>query len=206
MKTAICSSALALLLFCSAAFAAEADGPLQLMESKMNEVLLIVNNPDFKDKQQNPPLMLEIKDKIYTVCDFEELSHRAVGGAWRAFTPEQKSKFIDAFKELVYTTYHNKLLDYHGQRFTFKREQFNSAKTKAEVVATFPLEKNDAQVNFRMLKKPDGWKIYDIIIEDLQFSLVQHYSTQFKEILKNGNADSLISALQKQNLAIAEKE
>jgi phospholipid transport system substrate-binding protein len=205
MKTVIYSFALALLLFCAAAFAAETGGPLLLMEDKMNEVLLIVNNPDFKNKEKNPPLMLEIKDKIYSLCDFDELSNRSVGGAWRAFTPEQKTKFIDAFKEMIYSTYHNKLLDYEGQKFTFKKELFNSAKNKAEVLATFPLEKTDAQVKFRLLKKPEGWKVYDIILDD-QFSLVQHYSTQFKEILKNGDVDKLISDLQKQSLELAEKK
>jgi phospholipid transport system substrate-binding protein len=204
MKALTYSSALALILFCTAAFAVDKSDPLLLLETKMDEVLLVLNEPDFKNKQKNQAFMLEIKDKIYSLCDFQEFSARAVGGAWRTFTPEQKEKFIAAFGELIYTAYHNKLLDYNGQRFTFKKEIFNSAKNKVEVQTTFPFEKADAQVNFRMLKKPEGWKVYDIIVEEV--SMIQNYSTQFREILKTGDADKLISVLQKQNKEISEKE
>ncbi|MDR1241667.1 MAG: ABC transporter substrate-binding protein [Deltaproteobacteria bacterium] len=196
MKNAIYALCLLPLLMCASVYAAEKSEAYLLLDSKMDEVIAILNQPDFKNNQKNKALMQEVKDKIYSLCDFKEFSARSIGGAWRTFTPEQQDKLVEAFGELIYATYRNKLLDYNGQHFTFKKEIVSAKGDKVEIQTTFPLDNTAAAVNFRMLKKPEGWKIYDIIIEEV--SMIQSYSNQFKEILKDGTPDKLIGDLQRQ--------
>jgi phospholipid transport system substrate-binding protein len=185
-----------LLFLCTSVLAAEKSEPRLLLENRMDEVLSILNKPEFKNKEKNKALMQEVKQKLYALCDFKEFSARAIGGSWRTFTPEQQNNFIEAFGELIYATYRNKLLDYNGQKFTFENELFSTKGDKVEIKTTFPLnEKTEAPVNFRMLKKPEGWKVYDIIIEEV--SMIQNYSNQFKEILRDTGPDKLIADLRK---------
>jgi phospholipid transport system substrate-binding protein len=196
MKITAFTLGFVLLFLCASVLAAEKSEPRLLLENEMDEVLGILNKPEFKNKEKSKALMQEVKVKLYALCDFKEFSARAIGGSWRTFTPEQQDKFIAAFGELIYATYRNKLLDYNGQKFTFKNELFSTKGDKVEIKTTFPLnEKTEAPINFRMLKKPEGWKIYDIIIEEV--SMIQNYSNQFKEILRDSTPDKLIADLQK---------
>jgi phospholipid transport system substrate-binding protein len=193
----IISIFLTLLLLCSSAFAAEKSEPRLILENTMNQVIVILNQPEFKNAKTNQALLQEVKDKLYAIFDFKEFSARAVGGAWRTFTPEQQENFVEAFGQLLYATYRNNLLEYNGQKFIFKSENFSAKGDKIEILTTvYPVKNNEAPVNFRMLQKPEGWKIYDIIIENV--SMIQNYSNQFKEILKTGTPAELIAAIQKQ--------
>jgi phospholipid transport system substrate-binding protein len=203
MKNALYALCLLTLFVCAPISAAEKSEAYLLLDSKMDEVIALLSLPDFKNNQKNQVLMQEVKDKIYSLCDFREFSARSIGGAWRTFTPEQQTRFIEAFGELIYATYRNKLLDYNGQHFSFKREIFSAKGDKVEIQTTFPFNNTAAPVNFRMLKKPEGWKIYDIIIEEV--SMIQNYSNQFKEILKDGTPDKLIADLQQKVREAAEK-
>ena len=45
-------------------------------------------------------------------------------------------------------------------------------------------------VAYRMLPKDGGWRVYDVLIENI--SLVKNYRTQFQDILNSASPDQLI--------------
>ncbi|MDL2306505.1 ABC transporter substrate-binding protein [Desulfovibrio sp. OttesenSCG-928-C06] len=194
MKRLIPALLLLLAIFCAPAMAAEQKSEArQTLEAALDDVFAILDKPEFKDSSKNQPLMQQVKDKIYAVCDFREFSARTVGGRWRSFTPQQQQDFVDAFGELLFETYNSKLMAYDGQRFKFVNEIMGSKGDKVEIQTTLPYEGKEAPVNYRMIKKAGGWKIYDMIIENV--GLVQNYRNQFQDILSKQEPEELIATI-----------
>ena len=194
MRLIIPTFLLLLFALCAPVMAAgEKSEARQTLEAKLDEVFAILDKPEFKDPAKRAPLMQEVKDKIYSICDFQEFSARTVGGRWRSFTPQQQHDFEDAFGELLFETYNSKLLSYEGQRFKFIQEIVGSKGDKVEIQTTLPYDGKEAPVNYRMIKKPEGWKVYDMIIENV--GLVQNYRNQFQDILNKQTPEQLIQTI-----------
>ena len=51
-----------------------------------------------------------------------------------------------------------------------------------------------------MEKKPDGWKVYDVVIDGA--SLVTTYRGSFNEQIQRGGIDGLVKTLQDRNRAL----
>ena len=49
------------------------------------------------------------------------------------------------------------------------------------------------QIYYRVIKRGDGWKVYDVVIEGV--SLISNYRSQFREILAKGEAEALLDTL-----------
>ena len=191
-----------LMLFGVPALAAEKSPARQTLENALNQVTVILEKPEFKDPAKNAPLMAEVREYIYAICDFQEFSTRTLGAHWRGFSPEQRSSFIDAFGQLLFETYKSKLLEYDGQQIVFVSE-IPFENSNRLVIRTF-IPKGDKQilVDYRMVEKNGVWKVYDMIIEN-NLSLVRNYSGQFNAILSKDKPDYLIDLIRKQ--AVAEK-
>jgi phospholipid transport system substrate-binding protein len=61
--------------------------------------------------------------------------------------------------------------------------------------------KQPVSVDYRMEKSPEGWKVYDVVVENL--SLVTNYRGTFNDEVKRSGIDGLIKALDQKNRAIA---
>lgn len=187
---------LALLLLSAPALAEQKSPARQTLENTLNQVIAILSRPEFKDPAKNAPLMEEVKDHIYAICDFQEFSMRTLGARWRSFTPDQQSRFIDAFGNLLFETYKSKLLQYDGQQIVFVNEIPFENSNRLVIRTTIPDEGNQIPVDYRMIEKGGVWKVYDMIIEN-NISLVQNYRGQFNEVLSKNKPDYLIDLVSK---------
>lgn len=178
-----------------AAFAAEpkSDASRELFAT-IDNVLDILKKPEFKDKATRDALLDQIETEVRKTFDFNEFCARTVGGHWKNFSEAQKKSFEDAFADLLYYTYVGSLEQYSGEKFIFVNEASNTKGDKVEIQTYFPHKGQNYPVNYRMLKKPEGWKVYDLIIENV--SLVQNYRNQFQDILNKQGPDQLITVVQ----------
>jgi phospholipid transport system substrate-binding protein len=53
-----------------------------------------------------------------------------------------------------------------------------------------------------MAKGPDGWKVYDVIVENL--SLVTNYRSSFASEIQRSGIDGLVKALETKNRELAQ--
>ena len=56
-------------------------------------------------------------------------------------------------------------------------------------------------VDYRMSRTPNGWKVYDVIVENL--SLVTNYRSSFASEIGRSGIDGLVKALQSKNNELA---
>ena len=194
-----------LTIFCAALMsvsfgAGAAEGsPDQLVKSVSDDVLAAIRTT--KDK---PTLRKLTESKVLPHFDFRAMTQLAVGQHWRQASPEQQKRLEDAFRTLLVNTYTASL---------------NVASTGKESVDVKPVElkpgDNDIvvrtvvrtpnrppiPVDYRMTRTPNGWKVYDVIVENL--SLVTNYRGSFASEIGRTGIDGLVKALEAKNTELA---
>jgi len=194
-----------LTIFCAALMsvsfgAGAAEGsPDQLVKSVSDEVLAAIRTT--KDK---PTLRKLAESKVLPHFDFRAMTQLAVGQHWRQASPEQQKRLEDAFRTLLVNTYTASL---------------NAASTGKESVEIKPTEVKPGDsdvivrtvvrtanrppipVDYRMTKGASGWKVYDVIVENL--SLVTNYRSSFASEIGRSGIDGLVKALQSKNNELA---
>ena len=57
-------------------------------------------------------------------------------------------------------------------------------------------------IDYRMTRTPNGWKVYDVIVENL--SLVTNYRSSFSSEIGRSGIDGLVKVLQSKNRELAQ--
>lgn len=181
-------------LIFSSAFAQGTQQARQTLEVAVNRVLANIQNPDYANPATRAPLKQQIEDEIYHIFDFAEFSARTVGPRWRTFSPEIKKQFADAFANLLFNTYLNKVNGYNGEKVEMLGEVASRDGKQVEIRTSINLKNGKKiAVAYRMLDKNGNWRVYDVIIENI--SLVKNYRTQFQSILNKASPQELIAQI-----------
>ena len=187
-------------LFSLSVAAQSADtAPDVLVKSTSDDVLSIIRTT--KDKATLRKLA---EQKVLPNFDFRVMTQLAVGQYWRQATPEQQKALEDAFRTLLVNTYTASL---------------NAAATGKESVEVKPVDpkagddivvrtlirtpnRQPIPVDYRMSRTQNGWKVYDVIVENL--SLVTNYRSSFASEIGRSGIDGLVKALQSKNRELAQ--
>jgi phospholipid transport system substrate-binding protein len=126
-----------------------------------------------------------------------------VGRSWRTATPEQQKRLQDEFKILLVRTYAGALSQVRDQTVGLK--PYRAAADDTEVVVRTEIRgKGDPiQLDYRLEKGANGWKIYDVNV--LGIWLVEQYRSSFSQEISANGLDGLISKLSDKNKAAAAK-
>lgn len=166
--------------------------PLDTVKENVDGVLDILRNPKLKGptgKKVKEDKIEAAADKLF---DFVELSKRTLGLYWNRFTPDQRKEFVSLFTKLLRNVYVDRITSYSNEPVTFARE-VPLAQNIVEVRSVVTMNNGDVPINYRVIKKDDEWKVFDVVIEGV--SLVEDYRTQFREILGNNPPEELLKTL-----------
>lgn len=180
-------------LFGSVAFAALS--PSASLQGSVDEILLILQEPAYRDPATRPPLRAKIEKQIHEVFDFGEFSARTVGQNWPSFTESQQKRFDEAFADLLLVTYLDKVQGYNGEKIFYSGETLSNKGNRAEVSTIVTLsDGKHVPVAYRMMTKNGRWVVYDVLIESV--SLIKNYRSQFQDVLAKGTPDQLITRVE----------
>jgi len=172
--------------------------PQQLIEETSNKILEELRRIDYKVDFAKA---VEIVNKhIEPHVDFDRFAALVLGKYWRKATPDQRRRFKKEFKTMLIRTYATAYGEYAEWEIHFKPVRNWKPDARKVVVRTEFVQrgKEPAEVDFRMIRRGDEWKVYDVIIEGVD--LVKNYRTTFgEEIAKTGSLDSLIDRLAELN-------
>ncbi len=195
----VCSS-----LVVDMGFAAPQDDAKKQLEVAIAAIVSHVKNPDYKNLAKRQALQEKIKKDVYSIFDFEEFSMRTVGPHWRTFNAAQKKAFSEAFAELLFATYLERIDGYNGETILFTETRSNAAGNRVEVASIVTIENNQKiPMAYRMLPKNSKWHVYDVLIENI--SLVKNFRSQFGNILNSEEPEVLIARIRERALAVREK-
>ncbi|MGZ5116012.1 MAG: MlaC/ttg2D family ABC transporter substrate-binding protein [Burkholderiales bacterium] len=174
--------------------------PDALVKSTADDVLTVIRTT--KDKKA---LREAAEKKVLPHFDFRAMTQLAVGRYWREATPAQQKALEDAFRQLLVNTYTASLnVASTGKESVEVKPAEAKPGENDVIVRTLVRTPNRPQpmpVDYRMTKGPDGWKVYDVIVENL--SLVTNYRSSFASEIQRSGIDGLIKVLQAKNSELA---
>jgi phospholipid transport system substrate-binding protein len=142
-----------------------------------------------------------VDSKVMPHVNFQRMTASSVGPQWRSATPDQQKRMLEEFKTLMVNTYSGALTQVKDQAINVKPLR-GAADQAEQVVRTEVRGKGDPiQLDYRIEKAGDGWKIYDVNVGG--FWLVEAYKGQFAKDLSAGGLDALIATLSAKNKSLA---
>jgi phospholipid transport system substrate-binding protein len=139
--------------------------------------------------------------KVLPYLNFQRMTASAVGRFWRQATPEQQARLQAEFKLLLVRTYAGALAQVKDQTVQLKPFRANPADTEVVVRTEVKGKGDPIQLDYRMEKSGDSWKIYDVNV--LGIWLVDQYRNSFAQEINAGGIDALITKLADRNKAAA---
>ncbi|MGQ0501775.1 MAG: MlaC/ttg2D family ABC transporter substrate-binding protein [Panacagrimonas sp.] len=133
-----------------------------------------------------------VDEKVVPNFDTKQIAQLALGRNWKTATPEQRTRFEQAFKNSLIRTYARAMLDYHD---SIKAEwaPVHAAANAENVTVNAKLLRKDAPpiaLAFSVHAVEDQWKIYDIAVENI--SLITNFRSQLNNEIKANGLEAVI--------------
>jgi phospholipid transport system substrate-binding protein len=205
--------ALGLLLGAKAGAASVPQAPEQLM-TEVSQRMIETLKRERDAVRERPQYMFDLVDQVLGPhVDFTRMSGWVLGKYWRQATPEQRQRFIAAFRVMMVRFYTAALLE--------DPKQLDDLLARNDDIITFlpgrPAEGDTTtvrsevhleggkvvQVLFAVHNRDGDWKVYDVTVEGV--SLVTNYRTSFAQEITQVGIDGLIARLEERNQALLEQ-
>ena len=177
-------------------------GPQQLVEQVSTDLLNAIA-ADRAVLAKDPAKLRAVVDRVLLPNFDAEYSARLVlGKHWRTATPEQRTRFIDAFVDSMMRQYGTALLDFTANRMTMLPFRGDPAATSATVRTE--IKRDDGTpvpVNYSLRATPSGWKAWDVTIEGVSY--VKNFRTDFSAEIDAKGLDAVIQRLESQGTTAA---
>lgn len=135
--------------------------------------------------------------KLMPHVHFQRMTAAAVGRFWRQASPEQRQRLQDEFKVLLVRTYAGALAQVKDQTLVLRPLRAQPSDHEVVVRSEVRGRGDPIQLDYRMEKTPDGWKVYDLNV--LGVWLVDTYRGQFAQEIQARGIDGLIALLAERN-------
>jgi len=139
--------------------------------------------------------------KVMPHVNFQRMTASSVGPQWRSATPDQQKRMLTEFQTLMVNTYSGALTQVKDQAVVVKPMRAAPDQTELVVRSEVRGKGDPIQLDYRLEKAGDGWKIYDVNVGG--FWLVDAYKGQFAKDLSAGGIDALIARLADKNKSLA---
>ena len=137
-----------------------------------------------------------VEDVVVSRFDAPYIGQMILGPAWRDATPEQRNRFITAFRNNLVHTYARTLLEHADTvQVQWKPVHMATDATDAEVKADIVRDAGPpVPLGFSVHRVGADWKVYDVTIDSV--SLATTYRSQFTPEIKKNGLDGLIKRLE----------
>jgi phospholipid transport system substrate-binding protein len=178
---------------------AEVEAPDVMVKRISSDVMASVKADTAIQKGDVGRVIALVDAKIMPNVNFGRMTSMAVGRHWRQATPEQQKQLQDEFKTLLVRTYAGALSEVRDQTLSFKPMRARAEDTEVVVRTEVRGRGEPIQLDYRLEKTPEGWKIYDLNV--LGSWLVENYRNQFAQEIGSKGIDGLIASLVQRNKA-----
>src|SRR5437868_3803562 len=165
--------------------------PTDAMRTTVSQALGVLQDQDLKKPERTEERVARLKKIADLRFDYGEMAKRSLGGQWEQLEDRERQEFVQLFTEFLTATYVEKIHAYSGEEVTFLNERLEG--NYAEVQSIMVGKKTEIPMDYRLMKKGDDWKAYDMRIDGV--SLVQNYRGQFAGILHSSSYEHLIQVL-----------
>ena len=167
--------------------------PETFIDSKAQSMVqVIVNNPDLFETDPNL-FKKKIKDIFEPMVDFRRVSASVMGKEnYLKSSTEQKSEFIEVFKNSLLDTYASTLAQWGDQKIVTNFTNKTTFEKIEDVNQDLLTESNSYPITYKVRKSGEGWKIINIIVNGVNLGLT--FRNQFRALVEefDGDIDKVI--------------
>ena len=196
-RTALVFSFAAALAATGTAVRAQAQAPDALIKQVSVEVLNAIKADKSLQQGDVQKIIALVDQKVMPHVNFQRMTASAVGRYWRQATPEQQKRLQEEFKILLVRTYSGALTQVKDQTVQIKPMRGSSEDPEVVVRTEIRGQGDPIQLDYRLEKSADGWKIYDVNV--LGVWLVENYRSSFAQEIGANGIDGLIAKLVERN-------
>ncbi len=172
-----------------------AQDPTQLVQDVASSILkaLDANRAAYAN---NPKMVRELADKyLLPYFDTHYAAQLVLGRYWRTATEDQRTRFIEAFKDSMLQNYGNALVNFTANRLKVQPGRVDPGSDLATVSTTITRDDGTTvPVLYVLHKTPDGWKAWDVKIEGISY--VKSFRDDFAAQIDQKGLEAVITRLQ----------
>ena len=197
MRHRLVTCGAALLISCASGPARAADEAPDAVISRLSAEVVELAKEKCVETGDVAAIMALVDRKVMPHVDFTRMTASAVGRPWREASPQQQARLQQEFKTLLVRTYAGALIQMRN--LTIVVRPLRAAPEESEVTVRTAISggAQPIQLDYRLQKTPDGWKIHDLNV--LGVWLAQAYRGQFAAEIQSKGIDGLIAALAERN-------
>ena len=169
--------------------------PTQLIQDVASNILkeLDANRDAYR---KDPSKVRALADKyLLPYFDTQYAAQLVLGKYWRAATPDQRTRFVNAFKDSMLQNYGNALVNFTANKLKVQPGRVDPASDLASVNTTIMRDNGTTiPVIYVLHKTPDGWKAWDVKIEGISY--VKSFRDDFAAQIDQKGLDAVITRLQ----------
>ena len=170
--------------------------PDDFLKESVKEVSLLVSQNKDRFEQDETFLRMKMNEVVMPKLDITLMSKIILGKKiWTQMSSLQKDNFVDAFKYKMTSTYMKSITAFDGEKIEFLPYKPGKKVNLAFVKSKYIMTSGNIEVNYRLIRKSEGWKVYDIIFDGI--SLMKNYRADFRQHVNKSGVQSLIDNLRK---------
>ena len=139
--------------------------------------------------------------KVLPTVNLRRMVIASVGPKWRSASPEQQAQLTEEFKIYLVNTYSGALTQVKDQSVRLRPLRAPADATELVVGTEIVSRGEPIQLDYRLEKSGDTWKVYDFNVLGLWAS--DSFRSQFARDLSAGGIEALIVRLTEKNKAVA---
>ena len=180
------------LLFISTANSSEK--PDDFLKDSVKEVSALVAKNKDRFESDEDFLRMKMNEVVMPKLDITLMSKIILGKKiWTKMNKLQQDSFVNAFKYKMTSTYMKSITAFDGEKIEFLPYKPGKKANLAFVKSKYVMVSGDIEVDYRLIKKQEGWKVYDIIFDGI--SLMKNHRADFREHVDKNGIQSLIDSL-----------
>jgi phospholipid transport system substrate-binding protein len=168
---------------------AHAGIPADRVRATTDQVLKVLQDPQFKSESRKEQRSELLKQAIYPRFDFAEMAKRSLGAQWQKRSEAEQQEFVQLFTQVLEGAYVDTIASYNGEKIILGKEtqDGNFADVSTKIVTA---KGEEIAVDYKLHQTAGDWKIYDVVVENI--SLVSNYRSQFNRVIAQTSYEELL--------------
>lgn len=178
------------------AFAATATTPEQALRTTTEQLQASIKAHYTEFRADSTKFYKFVDDSVVPRFDVPYIAQLVLGLNYRTASADQRTRFAEAFKNMLVRSYANAMLDnYDSVNIQWLPVRLAPGATDAVVNTTMARDVGKPYaIGFRVHAVNDDWKVYDISVENI--SLVTNFKTQLNSEIKKSSLDDVIHRME----------
>lgn len=181
--------ALSLVLIALPVHSQEETRPEQMIRNSIDELMGQIEGRRDYFAENIEELESLVEDSLVDVADFRYIGASVMGRYFNNATPEQRSRFVDTFRQTLIDTYAKGLVTFNYRELRVlddqqERRYEDQASVTMEVVATngevYP-------VSYTLRRSNGEWRVVNVIVNGINLGLT--FRNQFDQAMREHNRD-----------------